>query len=159
MLAHACAAVTASDDDAAGHFERALAVSGADRWPFDLARVHLLYGERLRRVRSITGSREHLRAAQDMFDRLGAVPWSQRAVAELRASGQAAPHNGERCEALTPQEREIALLAASGLTNKQIGERLFLSHRTVGFHLHRVFPKLGISSRAALRDALSQGLA
>jgi DNA-binding CsgD family transcriptional regulator len=58
--------------------------------------------------------------------------------------------------ALTPQEHEIAHLAASGLTNKQIGERLFLSHRTVRFHLHRVFPKPGISSRAALRDALAQ---
>ncbi len=157
LLAHACAAVTASDDDAAGHFERALAVPGADRWPFDLARVHLLYGERLRRIRSVTSSREHLRAARETFDRLAAVPWSRRAAAELRASGQAAPHNGERRGALlTPQEREIALLAASGLTNKQIGERLFLSHRTVGFHLHRVFPKLGISSRAALRDALAQ---
>ncbi len=157
LLAHACVAVTASDDDAPGPFERALAVPGADRWPFDLARVHLLYGERLRRTRAVTRSREHLRAAEETFDRLRAVPWAQRAATELRAAGQAGPPYGERNEAvLTPQEREIALLAASGLTNKQIGERLFLSHRTVGFHLHRVFPKLGISSRAALRDALAQ---
>lgn len=155
LLAQACRAVTASDDDAAGHFERALAVPGADRWPFDLARVHLLYGEWMRRTRAVSGSREHLRAAQETFDRLGAVPWAQRAAAELRATGLGTLRNGERYEAvLTPQEHEIALLAASGLTNKQIGERLFLSHRTVGFHLHRIFPKLGISSRAALRDAL-----
>ena len=74
---------------------------------------------------------------------------------ELRATGQTrprvAPHDRE---ALTPQELEIALLAATGLSNKQIGNRLFLSHRTVGAHLYRVFPKLGITSRAALRDAL-----
>ena len=155
LLAHACTGVTAPDDDAAGHFERALAVPGADRWPFDFARVHLLYGERLRRTRVVSGSREHLQAARQTFDRLGAVPWAQRAAAELRAAGQGAPRNSRADgTGLTPQEREIALLAASGLTNKQIGEHLFLSHRTVGFHLHRVFPKLGISSRAALRDAL-----
>jgi DNA-binding CsgD family transcriptional regulator len=155
LLAHACTGVTASDEDAAGQFERALAVPGADRWPFDFARVHLLYGERLRRTRAVSGSREHLQAAQETFDRLGAVPWAQRAAAELRAAGQGGQRAGGADRAgLTSQEREIALLAASGLTNKQIGERLFLSHRTVGFHLHRVFPKLGISSRAALRDAL-----
>ncbi len=157
MLAHASAAVTASDDDAPRLFDRALMVPGADCWPFDLARVHLLYGERLRRTRAVTGSRVHLRAAQETFDRLGAAPWAQRTAAELRAAGQAPPQTCERDgHALTAQEREVALLAASGLTNKQIGERLFLSHRTVGFHLHRAFPKLGISSRAALRDALAQ---
>jgi DNA-binding CsgD family transcriptional regulator len=155
LLAHACSGITAPDDDAAGQFERALAVPGADRWPFDFARVHLLYGERLRRTRAVSGSREHLQAAQKTFERLGAAPWAQRAAAELRAAGQGVPRTGGADgTGLTPQEREIALLAASGLTNKQIGERLYLSHRTVGFHLHRVFPKLGISSRAALRDAL-----
>ena len=118
--------------------------------------MHLLYGERLRRTRAVSGSREYLQAARQTFDRLGAVPWAQRAAAELRAAGQGASRNGrtDGSGGLTPQEREIALLAASGLTNKQMGERLFLSHRTVGFQLHRVFPKLGISSRAALRDAL-----
>lgn len=78
-----------------------------------------------------------------------------RASAELPASGQVKPRAGEDVlDRLTPQEFEIATLAASGLTNKQIGERLFLSHRTVGGHLHRAFPKLGVSTRAALRDAL-----
>ncbi|HTT55458.1 MAG TPA: AAA family ATPase [Streptosporangiaceae bacterium] len=157
LVAHAAMAITAADDRAPGLFEQALAVPGADRWPFDVARVHLLYGERLRRTRVVTGSRAHLLEAQQIFSRLGAAPWAQRAATELRAAGQALPQ-ASACAtpALTPQEREIALLAASGLTNKQIGERLFLSHRTVGFHLHRLFPKLGVSSRAALRDALPQ---
>jgi DNA-binding NarL/FixJ family response regulator len=73
----------------------------------------------------------------------------------LRATGQTKPRAGEDVlDRLTPQEFEIATLAASGLTNKQIAERMFLSHRTVGGHLHRAFPKLGIATRAALRDAL-----
>lgn len=129
---------------------------GIDRWPFDLARVQLLYGERLRRTRAIRESRVHLGAALETFRCLGAQPWVQRAANELRATGEAKPRNHEHDrDALTPQETGIAQLAASGLTNKQIGERLFLSPRTVGFHLHRTFPKLGIHSRAALRDALA----
>ncbi len=157
LIAHAATAITAADDRAPGLFEQALAVPGADRWPFDMARVHLLFGERLRRTRAVTGSRAHLLEAGQIFGRLGAAPWAQRAATELRAAGQAGPQAGPcATPALTSQEREVALLAASGLTNKQIGERLFLSHRTVGFHLHRLFPKLGVSSRAALRDALAQ---
>jgi DNA-binding CsgD family transcriptional regulator len=96
----------ATDTSAVERFEEALAVPGADRWSFWMTRVQLAYGERLRRMPT-----------------------------------------------LTAQEREIALLAASGLTNKQIAERLFLSPRTVGGHLHRVFPQLGVATRAALRDA------
>lgn len=81
----------------------------------------------------------------------------ERAANELRATGQArARRDSSERDVLTPQEREIAMLAAAGLTNKQIGERLFLSHRTVGGHLHSVFPKLGITTRAALRDVLAQ---
>jgi DNA-binding CsgD family transcriptional regulator len=156
LLAVGSAAIAAPDYDASGLFEEALAIPGVQRWPFDLARVQLLYGERLRRTRNVAGSRGHLDSARETFERLGARPWAQRAASELRAAGQARPRASEQGrDALTPQEREIALLAASGLTNKQIGERLFLSHRTVGFHLHRLFPKLGINSRAALRDALA----
>ena len=140
-------------------FEQALAIPGADRWPFDLARVRLAYGERLRRARSGRGAGAQLTAALEAFQRLGAAPWARRAAAELRATGQApaaASTNGS-AEPLTPQEHEIASLAAAGLTNKQIGERLYLSHRTVSGHLYRIFPKLGISTRAALRDALRSG--
>ena len=156
-LAMLVAGATALLDDGTNDaFERALAIPDATRWPFDLARVHLTYGERLRRDRATSDARRHLSAAQDIFNQLGAAPWAARASSELRATGQPADH-GERPDAaaLTPQQREIATLAAAGLTNKQIGERLFLSHRTVGTHLYQIFPKLGVTSRAALRDALA----
>jgi DNA-binding NarL/FixJ family response regulator len=79
-----------------------------------------------------------------------------RAAGELRAAGQAAGDDQRPAPGtLTPQQQEIARLAAAGLTNKQIGERLYLSHRTVTTHLYQIFPKLGVTSRAALRDALS----
>ena len=155
LLAGAAAAMVAGEEQAIGEFGRALAIRDAERWPFDLARVHLLCGERLRRARGMTEARVHFVAALETFRRLGARTWAERAAQELRATGQTRPR-GERHdrEALTPQELEIARLAASGLSNKQIGNRLFLSHRTVGAHLYRIFPKLGIASRAALRDAL-----
>ena len=157
LLAGGSAGLAAQNDEAAlAEFEQALAIPGADRWPFDLARVRLAYGERLRRARSGRGAGAQLGGALEAFQRLGATPWAHRAAAELRATGHvpaAASTNGS-AEPLTPQELEIASLAAAGLTNKQIGERLYLSHRTVGGHLYRIFPKLGISTRSALRDAL-----
>ncbi|MEV6411144.1 LuxR C-terminal-related transcriptional regulator [Kribbella sp. NPDC051718] len=136
-------------------FEEALKRPGIERWPFDLARVQLAYGERLRRARANADSREPLRLAYDAFTLLGARPWADRAAKELRATGWGAPRTTASGEVLTPQEREIADLAASGLSNKQIAERLYLSHRTIGAHLYQIFPKLGITSRAALRDALA----
>ena len=157
LLAGGSAGLAAREDGAAlAEFERALAIPGADRWPFDLARVRLAYGERLRRARVGRGAGAQLSAAHDAFERLGALPWAGRAAAELRAAGHAPASTSAdgSAELLTPQELEIASLAAAGLTNKQIGERLYLSHRTVSGHLYRIFPKLGISSRAALRDAL-----
>ena len=156
LLATGSAAIAAPDDTAPGLFEEALAIPGAERWPFDLARVQLAYGERLRRAQATTGSRLHLTAALETFERLGARPWADRAASELRATGLAKPRAGARDHvSLTPQEHEIAMLAAAGLSNKQIGQRLFLSPRTVGGHLHRIFPKLGITSRAALHAALA----
>jgi DNA-binding NarL/FixJ family response regulator len=125
-------------------------------WPFDLARVQLAYGEHLRRGRATVEAREQLAAAQKTFERLGAAPWAARAAGELRATGQAKPRARELTpDPLTPQEREIAALAAEGLSNKQIAQRLLLSPKTVGNHLFRIFPKLGITSRAALRDVLA----
>ncbi len=156
LLTHACAALAAHDDDATTLFGRALATPQAHRWPFEVARVRLAYGEHLRRIRATTDSRAELTGALETFTRLGAAPWANRAAAELRAAGPTSMRTGLRDrDALSPQEREIALLAATGLTNKQIGQRLFLSHRTVGAHLYRIYPKLGIASRAALRDALT----
>ncbi|MEV0904475.1 ATP-binding protein [Streptomyces hokutonensis] len=156
LLVRASEAIAAVDHDAIGLFEEALAVPGTDRWPFELARVRLAYGERLRRVKSTTEARTQLADAIDTFERLGARPWTARAGNELRATGLSVGAAGVTGPAsLTPQQREIALLAAAGLTNKQIAERLFLSPRTVAAHLRQLFPKLGVASRAALRDALA----
>jgi len=149
-------ALVAPDHDAQELFERALSTPNAAHWPFELARIRLAYGERLRRMRATAESRSHLAVALEEFDRLGATPWALRASIELRASGQSiASAAGEpTAVCLTAQQRAIASLAATGLTNKQIGARLYLSPRTVSAHLYHIFPKLGITSRAALRDAL-----
>jgi DNA-binding CsgD family transcriptional regulator len=156
MLTSASAALTAPADQAGQLFAEALAVPAADRWPFDLARVQLAYGEHLRRARATTDARAYLSTALSTFEALRARPWAVRAGNELRASGLAAVRaDGHRVAALTAQEHQVAALAAEGLTNKQIGERLYLSHRTVAAHLYQIFPRLGITSRAALRDALT----
>ncbi|AVH60607.1 MULTISPECIES: helix-turn-helix transcriptional regulator [Streptomyces] len=157
MIVEASAAIAATDRHAVKLFDKALAVPGTDRWPFELARVQLAHGERLRRAKSTTEARTQLVAALDTFERLGATPWAARAGNELRATGLSTGHVERAGPAsLTPQQREIATLAAAGLTNKQIGERLFLSPRTVSTHLYQLFPKLGVTSRAALRDALAK---
>jgi DNA-binding CsgD family transcriptional regulator len=155
LIVGGCAAMEAPDDTALALFQETLALPGIERWQFHFARVRLAYGERLRRRRAMMEARVQLSAAREIFERLKARPWVDRASAELQATGQTKPRAGDNVlDRLTPQEFEIVTLAASGLTNKQIGERLFLSHRTVGGHLHRAFPKLGVSTRAALRDAL-----
>ena len=156
LLQNGAAALTVPGTGATRLFDHALAVPGAARWPFDYARVQLAYGEHLRRNRATTEARAQLAAALETFECLGAVPWISRAAGELRAAGQTKPHARELApDPLTPQEREIAALAAAGLSNKQIAQRLYLSPKTVGNHLFRIFPKLGITSRAALRDALT----
>jgi DNA-binding CsgD family transcriptional regulator len=153
VTAGATALLDNGENDA---FEHALTIPDAALWPFDLARIHLTYGERLRRDRATSDARRHLSAAYDIFRQLGAAPWAARAGSELRATGQPSART-QRPEpvTLTSQQQEIAALAAAGLTNKQIGERMYLSHRTVATHLYRIFPKLGVTSRAALGDALA----
>ena len=153
-LLHRAAMAMATPGDDVRLFDQALSVPGADRSSFDFARVKLAYGERLRRAGRKMESRTLLTAALDTFERLGAKPWAARTRAELRATGQkGSPDHAER-GSLTPQEREIAELAASGMSNRQIAQQLNLSPRTVGAHLYRTFPKLGVTSRAALRDVL-----
>jgi DNA-binding NarL/FixJ family response regulator len=96
-----------------------------------------------------------LRAARETFDALGAVPWGERARQELRASGVTSRRRvPETRDQLTPQELQIAGMAAGGLSNREIGQQLYISHRTVGYHLSRVFPKLGITSRTQLHAAV-----
>ncbi|MGW2373911.1 AAA family ATPase [Kitasatospora sp. NPDC001683] len=155
LVAGAEALVAEDDHHAARLFAQALAVPGVEKWPFDLARIRLAQGEQLRRARAVSGAKGPLTAALCAFQSLDAAPWAERARKELRAAGGHVASPGARQAApLTPQEREIAELAATGLTNKQIAERLFISHRTVGAHLYQIYPKLGIASRVALRDAL-----
>lgn len=156
LVTAGAAALVADDDEADALFERALTLPDAQRWPFELASIELAYGQRLRRTRAVEGARRHLSAAYEIFRRLGAKPWAEHAMTELRAAGFSVADTAHRDPgSLTSQELEIAELAATGLTNKEIGARLYLSHRTVAAHLYATFPKLGIASRAALRDALS----
>ncbi|WP_433412322.1 ATP-binding protein [Microtetraspora malaysiensis] len=152
---HRAAALLSDTQDAADHFHAALADSAVDCWPFEKALTQLDFGEWLRRRRRSTEARTHLSAALECFQRLDARPWIDRAAAELRAAGAPAAAASPAGE-LTAQEQQIAELAAQGLTNRDIAARLYLSPRTVGYHLHKIFPKLGIRARAQLRDALSQ---
>ena len=157
LLSAGAAAMAAPEGRDLELFAEAVEVPGSKRWPFDLARIQLAYGQRLRRGKVTHEARRHLMAAVETFQRLGARPWAVRAGNELRATGVSIGHrDAEGLASQTPQQREIAMLAAAGLTNREIGERLFLSHRTVGTHLYQVFPKLSVTSRAALRDALSR---
>ncbi len=156
FLCEAASASVASDDDYEQAFEDVLATPDADEWPFHLARVELTYGDRLRHHREMRRARTHLERAEMIFTSLGALPWVERAATALRATGQTRRRSvWVAATELTPQEGEVARLAASGLSNREIGERMFLSARTVSGHLYRVFPKLGINSRAGLRDALT----
>ncbi len=156
VATQAAAAMTAPDDLKRAHFERVLSNPEISRWPFEHARILLVYGEYLRRARATGEARVHLGRAHDGFRLLGARPWMEKAASELRAAGTATGRSpADGAVSLTPQQLEIAQLAAQGLTNKQIGERLFLSHRTVATHLYQLYPKLGITSRAALSDALA----
>src|SRR5262249_4911804 len=137
-------------DEATAHFEEALRLAEQAR-PFDLARIHLLYGEHLRRERRRTDARSELRAAIDAFDRLRAEPWAERARTELRASGAAArKRDPSTVSQLTPQQLQIARFVAEGLSNKEVAAQLFLSPRTIDAHLRNVFSKLGVTSRTQL---------
>ena len=144
----------ARDDEAEAMFLTALEEDLSD-FPFQRARTLFSFGRWLRRRRRSAESRRPLRAAVESFEVLGATRWSRRAQQELRATGETIGAHAHARDRLTAQELEIAHLAAAGLSNREIGERLFLSHRTIGSHLYRIFPKLGITARSQLRDALA----
>jgi DNA-binding CsgD family transcriptional regulator len=125
-------------------------------WPFERARVHLALGEWLRRHRRPAESRVVLQAAREVFDALGASAWSERARQELRAAGASSPRQDPAAvDQLTSTELHVAQLAAQGLTNREIGERLYVSPRTVSTHLQRMFPKLGVTARGELAAVLA----
>jgi ATP/maltotriose-dependent transcriptional regulator MalT len=156
QLAYATAIL--ADDDVAEESFHAAIRAGTAGWPSYAARTQLAYGAWLRRQRRVAESRAPLREAAQSFDALGLLCFAERARRELRATGETTRRRvPEAWSQLSPQELQIAQLAAEGLSNRQIGERLYLSHRTVGSHLYRLFPKLGVTSRAQLRDALTAG--
>jgi len=146
--------VLATDDEAERLYDIALK-SDLRHQPFDHARLQLAYGGWLRRQRRISESRAPLRAARQVFDALGCNPWGGRARQELRAAGE---QSRDRVPAardrLSAQELQIAQLAATGMTNPEIAQQLYLSPRTVSSHLYRLFPKLGITSRSQLAGAI-----
>jgi DNA-binding CsgD family transcriptional regulator len=148
LVARCRALVREGDADQA--FGEAVDLAGALS-PFERARTELLYGEWLRRERQRTTARAHLRTALELFQGLHAEPWARRAESELRATGETARKRDVSVVAeLTPQEMQIAGLVAEGLTNKEIAAQLYLSPRTVDYHLRKVFTKLGIASRSEL---------
>jgi DNA-binding CsgD family transcriptional regulator len=133
------------------HFSDALRLHDSAGRPFGRARTVLAYGEFLRRNRRRVDARAHLRAALEVFLDLRAEPWAERAGQELRASGETARKRDVATAGdLTPQERQAALLVRSGLANREIAARLFLSPRTVEYHLSNVYQKLGVRSRGEL---------
>ena len=149
-------AVLADDDEAEELFLAALSAD-LTRWPWLRARLELAYGQWLRRQRRVAEARRPLRSAQLTFNLIGARSWAESTGIELRAAGgrgQAAPGVVGGLASLTAQELQIARLAAEGLSNREIGERLYLSHRTVGSHLYRIFPKLEVTTRAQLAGLL-----
>jgi len=157
MVLTAARAVLDTGSDARSLFEAALATVESEVAPFEVARVRLAYGDWLRRNMHALEARTQFRLAASTFEVLGAVRWRTRAEGELRVAGGAGAPSGTAVDTsveLSEQERRVASLAAAGLTNKQIANQLYLSPRTVSGHLYRLFPKLGVTTRAGLRDAL-----
>lgn len=150
-----CVALVSDDDAAESFYRQAIERLTRARTRPDLARAHLLYGEWLRRTGRRIDAREQLRTAHNLFVAIGMPVFAERARRELVATGATARKrtNDTRAD-LTPQESQIARLASEGLTNPEIAAQLFLSPRTVEYHLRKVFPKLGISSRRQLRKAV-----
>ncbi|MEV4343066.1 AAA family ATPase [Actinoplanes sp. NPDC049596] len=147
-------AVLAPDDEAEQRYADAFATLPAGV-QLVRARLHLNHGRWLRRQRRQVDARVPLRTARDEFDRLGARPWAELARDQLRATGESSGRRHENLsDQLSAQEMQIATLAAEGLTNREIGQRLFISHRTVGAHLYRIYPRLGVSGRRHLAAAL-----
>jgi DNA-binding CsgD family transcriptional regulator len=150
-----CRALLASDDEALVMFTEAAVLHRVAGHPLELARTELCLGERLRRMRRRADARAALRSAEEAFSSAGAAAWARRAGEELTATGEhrrsAGPAERDR---LTPQEQQVARLVATGLTNRELASRLFLSEKTIETHLTRIYLKLGVRSRTALAAAI-----
>jgi DNA-binding CsgD family transcriptional regulator len=152
-----CRALLSDEMSYEAHFERALELHALDQNVFAAARTQLAYGERLRRSGRRIDARAHLREALAVFERLEAMPWAERAGAELRATGERMrARDVSTADELTPQELQIALVVGEGKTNREAGAQLFLSPKTVEWHLGHVYRKLGVRSRAELVRALAR---
>jgi DNA-binding CsgD family transcriptional regulator len=142
--------------DGAPAFDEALRLHALTPDRFEEARTRLCHGERLRRDRRRTDARAQLRQALEIFDELGAAPWAERARLELLATGETARRRDpSTLDQLTPRELQVALVLAEGNTLREAAAKLFLSPKTVDYHLRHVYRKLGIRSRAALADAVA----
>jgi DNA-binding CsgD family transcriptional regulator len=152
-VAHCRALIAEEQGEKEAEFASALSHHADSGRPFERARTQLAYGEYLRRNRRRVDAREHLRSALETFDVLGARQWAQRARAELRASGEnARPPQPGSAARLTAQEFRIATFVSQGLSNREVAAQMFLSPRTVDFHLRNIFTKLGIASRTELAN-------
>jgi len=148
--------LVAADTGFAARFEQALELHAQTPDRFEEARTRLAYGERLRRARNRVLAREQLRAAVDIFERLDARPWADRARAELAATGETRrPRDPNTVDELTPQELHISLLLTSGKTTRETAAAMFLSPKTVEYHLRHVYQKLGVNSRGQLARILA----
>jgi DNA-binding CsgD family transcriptional regulator len=159
-VAARCRALLANGETAEDLYRASIGHLQRTRQPVELARSHLVYGEWLRREGRRIDARQQLRIAREMFDAIGAVAFTDRAARELAATGETfrkRPSDNGLASDLTVREAQIARLAADGLSNREIGEQLFISHRTVGYHLGAVFSKLDVANRAQLHNALDRG--
>jgi DNA-binding CsgD family transcriptional regulator len=157
-IARRSEALLAGGEEACERFEAALALHGGAPRDLQRARTELLYGEHLRRARRKADARPHLRAARDTFESLRAAPWAARAAGELRATGETARRrDAATLDELTPQELQIARLVAGGRTNRDVAAQLFVSPKTVEYHLGKVFAKLAVGSRTELAHLASEG--
>jgi DNA-binding CsgD family transcriptional regulator len=149
-------ALLSEGEVAEGFYRESIAHLAGTRVRLELARAHLVYGEWLRRGRRRLAAREELRAAFELFKGFGAEAFAERARIELAATGEhARKRTVETLDQLTPQEMQIARLAADGHTNREIAARLFISTSTVEYHLRKAFRKLDVKSRTQLKDRLA----
>jgi len=149
-------AITSDDDEQDRHFGAALALHGSSLDAFEEGRTRLAYGAALRRSRRRVAARPQLRSALEAFEQLGAKPWSEIAAGELQATGETPLRRGESpVDRLTPQESQIARMLGAGQTTREAAAALFLSPKTVEYHLRHVYTKLGIHSRVELASAVA----
>jgi DNA-binding CsgD family transcriptional regulator len=154
-VAARCRGLLADDDAYAACFEEALALHGLLPQRFEQARTELCFGQRLRRAKRTGDAREHLRSAAEAFERLRAGPWADRARQELEATGERRRARGPETSELTPRELQVALIVARGATNREAAAALFLTTKTIEFHLGQIYRKLGLRSRTELAHRLA----